>query len=483
MTAIILISIFMAAMVFIGIWGMKKTTTLSDFFLGSRSIGPVISAFSYGTAYFSAVVFIGFAGQFGWTFGLSSLWIALGNAFFGAFLAWIFLGRRTRTMTQNLDVMTMPEFLQARYGGKYIKVIAAITIFMFLLPYSASVFKGLGYLFEVNFNISFDFALLIIMTITAVYLILGGYFAVTITDFIQGFIMLAGAILMTIVLSDKAGGIINSVQTISLNFYKHVYSAAKPNYFLLSAIVFMTSFGAWGMPQMIQKFYSIKNEKVIKLAAWTTLFFALIISTCAYYVGSLSHVFFNSPVTVNGIAQYDRMVPELLTTYMPEFFMALILLLVLSASMSTLASLILVSASSISIDLYKNINPKISGKNSVIMMRFLSGIFIIISYFIARYEFAFIVILMSLSWGVIAGGFLAPYVYGLYWKGTTLLGAKIGMLSGMVTAIVLFFVLGPKNAPFAASAAILVPFIIVPAVSFFTPKINKRILVRAFKNI
>lgn len=484
MIAIILISIFMALMIGVGIWGMKKTTTLNDFFLGGRNIGPLVSAFAYGTTYFSAVVFIGFAGQFGWIFGLNSLWIAVGNAFFGAFLAWIVLGRRTRIMTQNLDVMTMPEFLQSRYGGKYIKIIAAIVIFMFLLPYSASVFKGLGYLFEVNFSISFDFALLIIMVITAVYLILGGYFAVTVTDFIQGFIMLAGAVLMAIIISGKAGGITNSIQTVSLNYYKHVYAVAKPDYLMLFAIVFMTSFGAWGMPQMIQKFYSVKNEKVIKLAAFTTLFFALIITTCAYYTGALTHVFFDSPITVNGVAQYDRMVPELLIRYIPEFVVALILLLVLSASMSTLASLILVSASSISIDLYKgNINKNISSKNSVVMMRFLSGIFIVISYFIARYEFAFIVMLMSLSWGVIAGGFLAPYIYGLYWKRTTLLGAKIGMISGMLTAVVLFFALGPQKSPVSASIAMIVPFFVVPAVSLFTKKVNKRILVKAFKNI
>ncbi|MEA5001578.1 MAG: sodium:solute symporter [Endomicrobiaceae bacterium] len=484
MIAIILISIFMALMIGVGIWGMKKTTTLNDFFLGGRNIGPLVSAFAYGTTYFSAVVFIGFAGQFGWIFGLNSLWIAVGNAFFGAFLAWIVLGRRTRIMTQNLDVMTMPEFLQSRYGGKYIKIIAAIVIFMFLLPYSASVFKGLGYLFEVNFSISFDFALLIIMVITAVYLILGGYFAVTVTDFIQGFIMLAGAVLMAIIISGKAGGITNSIQTVSLNYYKHVYAVAKPDYLMLFAIVFMTSFGAWGMPQMIQKFYSVKNEKVIKLAAFTTLFFALVITTCAYYTGALTHVFFDSPITVNGVAQYDRMVPELLIRYIPEFVVALILLLVLSASMSTLASLILVSASSISIDLYKgNINKNISSKNSVVMMRFLSGIFIVISYFIARYEFAFIVMLMSLSWGVIAGGFLAPYIYGLYWKRTTLLGAKIGMISGMLTAVVLFFALGPQKSPVSASIAMIVPFFVVPAVSLFTKKVNKRILVKAFKNI
>jgi len=199
----------------------------------------------------------------------------------------------------------------------------------------------------------------------------------------------------------------------------------------------------------------------------------------------LTHVFFDAPImSAAGKPQFDQMIPQLLATYLPEVLVAFILLLILSASMSTISSLILVSASSVSIDLYKGkINPNISGKDSVVMMRFLSGVFIIISYFIARYEFSFIVTLMSLSWGVIAGAFLAPYIYGLYWKRTTLWGAKIGMISGVTTAIVLFYAMGPAKSPFSASMAMIIPFFVIPAVSMFTPKINKRILVKAFKNI
>ena len=196
MIAIILISIFLITMIAIGIWGMRKTSTLGDFFLGGRSIGPWMSAFAYGTTYFSAVLFIGFAGKIGWGFGLNALWIAVGNSIFGSLCAWLVLGRRTRRMTQNLDVMTMPEFLHERYAGKYMKLISAGIIFIFLLPYSASVFKGLGHLFEVNFKISYDIALIIMILITGIYLILGGYFAITLTDFIQGIIMILGCAAM-----------------------------------------------------------------------------------------------------------------------------------------------------------------------------------------------------------------------------------------------------------------------------------------------
>ncbi|MDR2048879.1 MAG: sodium transporter, partial [Treponema sp.] len=208
---IVFLVVFLALMTGIGIWGMKKTKTLGDFFLGGRTLGPWVSAVAYGTSYFSAVIFIGFAGTQGWQFGLNALWIALGNAVIGAGAAWLTLARRTRRMTQNLDTMTMPEFLQERYGAKHLKPVAASVIFFFLLPYSASVFKGLGHLFEAVFGIPYDIALLIMIAFTGIYLILGGYFAIAITDFVQGIIMFAGAAVMIVVISGKGGGLIEMI--------------------------------------------------------------------------------------------------------------------------------------------------------------------------------------------------------------------------------------------------------------------------------
>ncbi|HOV12793.1 MAG TPA: sodium/solute symporter [Spirochaetota bacterium] len=465
---------------------MKKTTTLNDFFLGGRSIGPWISAFAYGTSYFSAVLFIGFAGKLGWGFGLNVLWISLGNTLFGALLAWLILGRRTRRMTQNLEVMTMPEFLQERFQGKYIKIFSAIIIFTFLIPYSASVFKGLGHLFEINFNISYDIALMIMIAITGIYLILGGYFAITLTDFIQGIIMLFGSVAMVTILIGKAGGLSSSISAIIQNYPMHIPLAKQPNMILLISLVFMTSFGAWGMPQMVQKFYAIKNEKMIGVAAIVTTVFAVIIVFAAYFTGALTHIFYSPetlPMGAKGIA-FDKIIPDMLKANLPEYLMALILLLVLSASMSTLSSLVLVSSSSVAIDLYKgHINPNISKSNSLVMMRFLSGIFIVISYFIARYDFGIIVTLMSLSWGAVSGSFMAAFVYGLYYKGATKIGIASGMATGLVLSIVLFFVLGPANSPIASSIAIIVPFFVIPVVSLFTKKVDKEILDKAFQNI
>ncbi|MDR1836677.1 MAG: sodium transporter [Treponema sp.] len=492
---IVFLVVFLAVMVSVGVWGMRRTKTLGDFFLGGRTLGPWISAAAYGTTYFSAAIFIGFAGTQGWQFGLNALWIALGNGIIGAGLAWVVLARRTRRMTQNLDSMTMPEFLQERYGAKHLKPIAASIIFFFLLPYSASVFKGLGHLFEYAFKINYDIALLIMIAITGIYLILGGYFAIAVTDFIQAIIMFAGAIVMILVITAPEGGIFAIFSKISESYDVNVikYNIARPSVLTVASLIFMTSFGTWGLPQMTQKFYAIKNEAVIPRAALVTTIFALVIGFSAYYNGTSVHVFVDGIKDMGEIVtnrQYDRIIPTLLTSKLPSLLLSLILLLVLSASMSTLSSLVLVSSSAIAIDLYPiSVNKDTGKKGSVAMMRVLSGVFIIISYFISRFQFGFIVYLMSLSWGVVSGAFAAPYILGLYSKKVTKAGAYAGLASGFVTMITLFFVfssidgaLGSRS-PLAASIAIIVPFIVVTAVSLLTSPPDKAILDKAFDGV
>ena len=484
---IVFLAVFLALMTAVGVWGMKKTKTLGDFFLGGRQVGPWVSAVAYGTSYFSAVIFIGFAGTQGWQFGLNSLWIAAGNGLIGAGAAWLVLARRTRRQTQNLDAMTMPEFLQERYGAKHLKPVAASIIFFFLLPYSASVFKGLGHLFEAVFHIPYDAALLIMIAFTGVYLILGGYFAIAVTDFIQGIIMFAGAAVMLVVLSGQGGGFFEMIGRVAENYPLHIPPENRPGALTIFSLVFMTSFGTWGLPQMTQKYDAINNEALIPKATIVTTIFALAIGVSAYLTGSYAHVFFNLdtiPRNAAGTVLYDSIVPALLTGHLPQTLLALILLLVLSASMSTLSSLVLVSSSSVAIDLYPSrIDAKTGKDRSVAMMRFLSAVFVVISYFISRFRIGIIVYLMSLSWGVVSGAFAAPYILGLYSRRVTKAGAYAGLFSGIGIMMFLFFLWGPGRSPLAASIAITVPFAVVLAVSAFTPPPDRALVDRAFEGV
>jgi SSS family solute:Na+ symporter len=480
--------LFFALVTGVGIWSMRRTKTLGEFFLGGRQAGPWVSAFAYGSSYFSAVMVIGFAGAQGWQFGMNVLWIALGNALIGSLAAWLVLARRTRQQTQALDAMTMPEYLQQRYGARHLKPVAASIIFLFLLPYSASIFKGLGYLFEAVFHISFDLALVLMIAFTGVYLILGGYFAVITIDFIQGILMLAGALAMFvfIVLAGNAetattglGGLINAINE---NYANNIPPPSQPSVLTIVSLVFMTSFGTWGLPQMTQKFYAIKNTRVIPRAAIACTVFALLVGLTAYFVGATSHVFFTPetlPRLASGAIDFDRIVPDLLTGRLPQLLIALILLFILSASMSTLSSLVLISASSVAIDLYPVPAGQTTNKNrSTAMIRFLSLVFIIISYLISRFQIGFIVTLMSLSWGVVSGAFAAPYILGLYSKRITKAGAYTGIFTGLILEIVLFT--SGVAGPLSASIAITAPFIVVPLVSLFTKPVDRSIVDRAF---
>ncbi|HOJ99673.1 MAG TPA: sodium/solute symporter [Termitinemataceae bacterium] len=487
MWSVVLLVVFFVIMTGIGLWGMFRTKTLGDFFLGGRTLGPWLSAIAYGTSYFSAVLFIGFAGKQGWLFGLNALWIALGNCLVGALGAWLVLGRRTRVMTQNLDTMTMPEFLQERYGARHLKPLAAAIIFFFLLPYSASVFKGLGHLFEAVFQIPYETALLLMIGFTGVYLVLGGYFAIAMTDLIQGILMFGGALAMVWVVYQRAGGFVAGIEKVGRLYQEHVPASQQPSVITVLSLVFMTSFGPWALPQMVQKFYAIKDGSQIRRAATVSTVFSAVIGFSAYLVGIAAHLYFNPetlPRLAKGGINFDSIVPTLLVQVLPELLLAIILLLVLSASMSTLSSLVLVSSSSVAIDLYPGRLDATTGKDrSVAMMRFLSAIFIIISYFISRYQFEFIVTLMSLSWGAVAGSFIAPYIYGLFWKGGTKVAAYSAMLSGLLTEIGLFFMLGPAQSPLAASGAMLVPLIVFPIVSLVSKKPENTIIEEAFKGV
>ena len=139
--------VFFGVMIGIGIYCRKKATDVNGFVLGGKSVGPWLTAFAYGTSYFSAVVFVGYAGQFGWKYGIAATWAGIGNALIGSLLAWAVLGRRTRVMTHHLKSATMPQFFESRYFSKKLKLAASAVIFVFLIPYTASLYNGLSRLF------------------------------------------------------------------------------------------------------------------------------------------------------------------------------------------------------------------------------------------------------------------------------------------------------------------------------------------------
>lgn len=486
MAKFIFLGLFIILMVAVGIYSRKKVNDMDDFLLGGRKMGPWITAFAYGTTYFSAVIFIGYAGRIGWNFGIASTWIGIANALIGGLLAWLVLAKRTRKMTHELNATTMPEFFEKRYNSKIMKVVTAVIIFIFLVPYTASVYQGLGYLFEKAFNIPFEYCMMAMAILTGIYLMLGGYVATAMNNFIQGIIMIAGVVLMLyfIISHPAVGGVqegVSKLRAIDPNLTKP-FSGSPLDLF---ALITLTSLGTWGLPQMVHKFYSIKDDDAIKKGTIITTLFALLIAGGAYFVGSFGRLFFvynNAQAPSNP----DMVMPMMLEWALPEALYGLIIILVLSASMSTLSSLVLVSSSAITVDLVKGFwLPNISKEKQIMLMRILCAVFVVVSFIVAIIPNA-ILTLMSFSWGTISGAFIAPFLYGLYWKGTTRAGAWAGIISGFLCSVggALIFGMNAKLAPNIGAVAMLVSLAIVPIVSFLTSKeISKEDVLFAKKTV
>ena len=484
-----LLAAYFAALIWIGFKCRRGAGSVDGFVLGGRSVGAWLTAFAYGTSYFSAVVFVGYAGQFGWKYGISSTWVGIGNALVGSLLAWIILGRRTRLLTQHLDSATMPDFFAKRFASSSLKLAASAIIFVFLIPYTASLYNGLSRLFSMAFpGFSYSACIVVMAVLTAIYVIAGGYLATAINDFIQGLIMLGGLVaLIGAVLSSKGGFAVAldglaRVNDPSVTTTPGIFTSFfGPDPLSLLFVVILTSLGTWGLPQMVQKFYAIKNEDAIRKGTVISTLFAFVVAGGCYFLGGFGRLFGDRvDVAKEG---FDAIIPAMLSGLGPGLI-ALTVILVLSASMSTLSSLVMTSSSTLTIDFIRGTIVKdMTQKKQVLCIRVLLVVFIAVSAALALVQYnsknpiAFIAQMMGISWGAMAGSFLAPFLYSLYWKGTT----KAACWACFVFAVVLTTANvfgwkpelwpGTKMNPIHSGAiAMLAGLIIVPVVSLFTPK-------------
>ena len=491
--------VFFAVMIGVGLYCRKHATDVNGFVLGGRSVGPWLTAFAYGTSYFSAVVFVGYAGQFGWKYGIAATWAGIGNALLGSLLAWAILGRRTRVMTQHLDSATMPQFFEQRFQSKALKLAASAVIFIFLIPYTASLYNGLSRLFGMAFDIDYSICVIVMAILTGIYVIAGGYMATAINDFIQGVIMIVGIIAVIGAVLNSQGGFLEALNKLGQVSDPLVSSTPGifnsffgPDPINLLGVVLLTSLGTWGLPQMVQKFYAIKSEQAINKGMIISTVFAMIVAGGCYFLGGFGRLFADRiGVTEAGIpvGGYDAVIPTMLSG-LPTVLIAVVVVLVLSASMSTLSSLVLASSSTLTLDFLKgNLIKDMDEKKQMRWMKGLIVVFIAISVILAIVQYkssvTFIAQLMGVSWGALAGAFLAPFLYGLYWKKTTAAGcwasflfSTVVMLANVVVKPMFPAILqSPIN---AGAFCMIAGLIIVPVVSAFTKKPDRKHLEDVF---
>ncbi|GBC61890.1 sodium:solute symporter [Desulfonema ishimotonii] len=463
------IALYLLMIVGIGIVGMRKTRSFSDFFLGGGKVGPWMTSFTYATSYFSAVLFIGFAGKIGWGFGYSALWIAVGNALVGVMGVWWLMGFRIKEMSVEYGVSTMSEFFEKRYESRFLKLFAALSIFIFFIPYSSAVFMGLSYLFESNFNIPYTWALGLIGFFTAIYLVLGGYKSMTMLDMLFGQIMIAGVIILLWFTLGKGGGLANMTARLSAVDPRLTGVVGPPGIWPLFCIVFLTSVAPFGMPQLVQKFYAIRDRRAVRIGTVASTGFALLISGVAYFTGATTRLFLSPDTTPgafrDGRPVFDALMPEMLANVIPDSLSVLMLLLVLSASMSTLAALVLISSSSVVKDLYAGfIRPDADDATLTCLMRWGNAFFVLLSVLLAYLKPATIVAILGTSWGAIGSVFLGPFIWGLFTRSANKFGAIASSVLGL-SACVFLYVTGSPS-PEAGTVGMLVSLGVNPVASY-----------------
>ncbi len=491
---IAMLVVFFGVTIGVGVYCRKHSTDVNGFVLGGRSVGPWLTAFAYGTSYFSAVVFVGYAGQFGWKYGIAATWAGIGNALIGSLMAWSILGRRTRVMTQHLDSATMPQFFEGRFGSKSLKLAASAVIFIFLIPYTASLYNGLSRLFGMAFDIDYSVCVIAMAVLTGIYVIAGGYMATAINDFIQGIIMIVGIIAVIAAVLKNQGGFMEALNGLSQVSDPTVSDAPGvfnsffgPDPVNLLGVVLLTSLGTWGLPQMVQKFYAIKSEKSINKGMVISTIFAAVVAGGCYFLGGFGRLFSDKiDIAANG---YDSVIPTMLSG-LPSLLIALVVVLVLAASMSTLSSLVLTSSSTLTLDFIKgSIVKDLNEKKQLLIMRLLIVVFIAVSVVLAIVQYkssvTFIAQLMGVSWGALAGAFLAPFLYGLYWKRVS--KASVWVCFVFSTVVMLGNVLAKSlfpailQSPINAGAfCMLAGLVIVPVVSLFTKAPDKKLVDEIF---
>ncbi len=493
---ILFLVLFFAVMIGVGFWCRRQAKDVHGFVLGGRNVGPWLTAFAYGTSYFSAVIFIGYAGQFGWKFGLSTTWIGLGNAVIGSLLAWVILGRRTRLLTQKLDSKTMPDYFGTRFDSNALRIVSSLIVFIFLVPYTASLYNGLSRLFESAFGIDYIWCVVIMSVLTGIYVIAGGYMATAVNDFIQGIIMLVGIVLVIAAVLVDNGGFMEAQRALSqlpaetsAGLSGAFTSFFGPEPLALLGVVLLTSLGTWGLPQMVGKFYAIKSEGDISKGTLISTIFAVIVAGGCYFLGGFGRLYADK-IEYNGSTPiYDSIIPKMLEN-LPTIVVAIVIVLVLSASMSTLSSLVLTSSSTLTLDLIVPIRAKkekkTEQKSQMLLIRCLIVFFVVVSAAIAivqvKSSVTFIAQLMGISWGALAGAFLAPFLYSLYSKRVTKAAVWVSFIAGVgIMSADMFcnftgrvfispFFSSPINAGVLAMVAGL---ILVPLVSLFTKKPDK----------
>ena len=444
----IIVIIYMFLVAYLGYLGYKATKDASDYLLGGRKVNPVIMALSYGATFISASAIVGFGGIAA-TFGMGIQWLCLLNMFMGVIIDFIVFGRKTRKMGAEHNAKTFPQLLGLHYNSRAIQIFIAGIIFIGMPLYTAVVMKGGAVFIEQMFEIDFHVALLAFTLIVAAYVISGGIKGVLYTDALQAVIMFVcmlfllfwfyksmdlGFVEANKKLSDLAPLVPEKYKLLGHQGWTRMPVTGSPQWFtLVTSLILGVGLGCLAQPQLVVRFMMVESSKQINRGVLIGCVFLIITVGAIYHVGALSNLFFYKTqglVASEAVKDIDKIIPLFINKAMPDWFGALFMLCILSASMSTLSALFHTMGAAFGADMFPKLGRR-KNENSTMGVRIGVLISILLSYIICYTLSAGIIARgTALFMGVCAVTFLPAYFCSLYWPKVTRQGAIASLFTG-----------------------------------------------------
>jgi sodium/proline symporter len=424
--------VYLFIMMSIGIYFYFKTNDLSDYILGGRSLSPGVAALSAGASDMSGWLLLGLPGAL-YASGMNSIWIAIGLTI-GAFLNWQFVAGRLRIYTEKAgNSITIPDYLENRFEDKsrVLRVISAFVILIFFTIYVSSGLVGGAILFERTFGLQYQTALWIGAVVIVGYTFLGGFMAVTLTDFIQGILMFCALIIVPVIAVNLTGGWDKMLSAVNSVNPEHLDAFTGMTF--LGVISLMAwGLGYFGQPHILTRFMALKNPKDAPKAQVVGMTWMVIGLFGAIFTGFAGIGFIETP-----LENPETVFIVLTETIFNPWVAGVLLAAILSAIMSTIDSQLLVCSSAVAEDFYRSILKKEASQKELVWIgRVAVLILALIATAFAANPESRVLDLVSYAWGGFGAAFGPVIILSLFWKKMTRNGALAGMITGAVTVIV-----------------------------------------------
>ena len=483
----ITIVLYLAGMLWIGAHYAKENESASDFYLGGRKLGPLVTAMSAEASDMSSYLLMGLPGL-AYLSGLADVgWTAIGLGL-GTYFNWLFTARRLRRYTQITNSFTLPQFFSQRFRDKksILAAISAVIIIIFFIPYTASGFSACGKLFSSLFGINYMTAMIVSAIVIVGYTAAGGFLAASVTDLVQSIIMTIAILFVFIYATVQAGGVGAVMENAKalpgyLSFGKTYLAAtgSAGSYSLLTVVSTLAwGLGYFGMPHILLRFMAIEDEKKLKLSRQVGSIWVVIAMALAIMIGVVGNALSAQGAieALEGSATETIIIriATLLSTHgpLPALMAGLILAGILASTMSTADSQLLAASSSVSQNLLQDtFGMKLSQKTSMLVARLTVVFIAILGILIARDPNSSIFGIVSFAWAGFGAGFGPLVICALFWKRTTFPGAIAGMISGGVFVFVWKYLIKPMGGVFGIYEllpAFLVGLIAIVVVSLLT---------------